>query len=702
MNLSIKVRLIIAIGLMTAFVALTAFSSLISFKSLEEQINQITDEAAPTIEETDDLIATLWESTKVANEILASEALDEIKTLENELIDLSFIFTEIHKSLRNIVDDQKYKAIIDEANAKHSEFSAHSKEMIEAHKKELSAEIKAKKLLVQFDVQGQELIDILDTFANENELEMQNAEDEGDRIMATGGSAKEINDLLGELFEKDYPVVEAALKLQRIIIEMQDTSGEYLAEEDPKNLAAISGDFEVLANKTSEYFTLIVDLAETEKDTLYADKLIQQFSVWKQLANDDGQLFDSYRQQLQQEYKANELTELLEKEVDEADAILEQVAKNSDDFMDSADENAAAYIAWAITLQFGFLFAAILVGTIMVFVFVKLIIVPINELSDRLNDIARGEGDLTQRVDDSAKNEIGTLATRFNLFIEKIQTLVKQISHSSQNLNKSVTSMDSLLTSVTGSIKNQRAETDSTAAAINEMSSTSIEIVKNIENVTASTSSANIEGQRAKKVVESTVLSIRELAEEIQASAEVVKALNESSNEIGVVLTVIKGIAEQTNLLALNAAIEAARAGEQGRGFAVVADEVRTLAGRTQDSTEEIQRMIEKLQSGSSKAVNSMEQNRKTSELTVTQAVEAGRYLDKISAAITEIDALVAHTNDSMLQQNQANESINESISNIVISAEGVAISAEQAQENASDVNKLGIELSKLVNQFKI
>jgi methyl-accepting chemotaxis protein len=262
--------------------------------------------------------------------------------------------------------------------------------------------------------------------------------------------------------------------------------------------------------------------------------------------------------------------------------------------------------------------------------------------------------------------------------------------------------MDSLLTSVTGSIKNQRAETDSTAAAINEMSSTSIEIVKNIENVTASTSSANIEGQQAKKVVESTVLSIRDLAEEIQASAEVVKALNESSNEIGVVLTVIKGIAEQTNLLALNAAIEAARAGEQGRGFAVVADEVRTLAGRTQDSTEEIQRMIEKLQSGSSKAVNSMEQNRKTSELTVTQAVEAGRYLDKISAAITEIDALVAHTNDSMLQQNQANESINESISNIVISAEGVAISAEQAQENASDVNKLGIELSKLVNQFKI
>jgi methyl-accepting chemotaxis protein len=698
-NLStIKTRLLIALSCLSILVVFSASLGLMTFSKLETQINTITDQAAPTIEEADDLIAVLWKSAKVANEILASEDKQEIATLSQELNVLSSEFTETSQRLVEYVNDSEHLALIEKAKQEHKEFVNHYEKMVDAHNQELDEEEKAKQLLDEFDKNGARLISALDEFAIKNEEEMRKAEQRGDELVSTGGSARQINSILSELFEKDYPVVEASLKLQRLVIELQDTSGEYLAEENPANLPTIKREFDNLASQSDQYFIILSTLAETQEDKQDADTLITAFNEWIELANTDEQLFDSYRDQLAMEYKADELTELLESDVDNANSALDEVATAADTFMDNADDAAAETVESATFMQSSIVLIAVVGGGLMTLLFMKVIISPINTL---LNDIQSKENDLTHRADESANNEVGALARIFNGFVEKIQSIIIKIANSSHRLLEASKTMNQLLESVTTSIRQQNSETDSTAAAINELSASVADISTNLDNVSGYTSAANQEGKQAKDFVDSTVDAVQALADDIKRNSTVIESLNQESNNIGDVLNVIQGIAEQTNLLALNAAIEAARAGEQGRGFAVVADEVRTLAARTQNSTEEIQKMIDRLQQGVHKAVESMHASQTNSEKTVSQAQEAGKILDDISNSISNIDGKVLEINVAVQQQSEVTESINKSVCNIVESSQGIISAVGDVRDQSKSVFDLGEEMAELVNQFK-
>jgi methyl-accepting chemotaxis protein len=699
---TIKSRLILGVGILILTVVVSAIGGLLSIFSLDKQIYTITNEASPTIEESDDLIAALWESAKIANEILASEDIAEVNALSAELNQLSDVFEHSYNSLMQIIDDPKYRNLIESALTQHDEFKRNAQDMVAAHISELEEEEKAKGLLVEFDKQGDDLIIMLDEFALENEEEMQKANDEGNNIVARYGSAIEIATILNELFERDYPVVEAALKLQRLISELKDTSGEYLAEEIPENLPSIQTDFDTIVKNTIPFFKVLLDLAETEEDLQDVKDLEVAFQNWVHLANNDEMLFDSYRDQLDMEYKANLYTEKLEINVDSADSVLEQVAAESDRFMKSSHDKAQTQVNKATTIQIALMIFAVICGAIIILVFIQLLIKPLKELSKRLQNIANGEGDLTQRADDTANNEIGELAGNFNLFIAKMQGMIQRIASVTNSMTQTVTKMDSATTTVSKSVAQQSSETDSTATAIEEMTASAEEINKNIHDVSDSTSSASHLGKQAKKVVDESIRSIQLLAENIRSNAMDIENLNGEAESIGSVLTVIRSIADQTNLLALNAAIEAARAGDQGRGFAVVADEVRTLAARTQKSTQEIQEMIEKLQNGSLKAVKSMQQSQENSEKTVEQSIETGDLLDSISDSVTQVDEKVAMISSAVEQQSIVSNDINKSINNIVSSAQLVETATNESTEYASSLKNLEKELSELVRQFKV
>ena len=311
-------------------------------------------------------------------------------------------------------------------------------------------------------------------------------------------------------------------------------------------------------------------------------------------------------------------------------------------------------------------------------------------------------GDLTTRVEIRTRDEMHDVGERFNGMATQFEGLIQQIVGATAQLASASEELATVSRESASNVERQRQETDQVATAMNEMTATVQDVAGNAASAANTTRNTDQEAHTGLEVVNSASKSISQLASELENAAEVIRRVSSDSETIGTVLDVIKNIAEQTNLLALNAAIEAARAGESGRGFAVVADEVRTLASRTQDSTQEIEEMIERLQSGAREAVKVMGHNREQAQTGVDQANQAAEALEAITRAVGNISEMNTHIASAAEQQSATTEEMNRSIVSIREIAEQTASGSEQTTSASDELARLASELQAQTGSFTI
>ncbi len=674
MNLTVKARVVLGFFTISVLLLIISGVSLINLRSLQHDVGEVNTVAVPTVIGSNTLKASFLNMGRLVFEAYVSDELSTVNEKQAQFEEASQNFTNAYSALASTVkNDPKLSAALQNVNGISQEYLATVNDLYASHNSYLSRRKDVEDRLMDVEDNADDASTYLLDFSDLREVQ-------------SNASLRRASELGGELETRLLTLITVTsdyMKTQTLV--RADTLGnevkfavDAIREQLDAMLSAANG--QDSSGTLEEVESLVNDAIDAVTGS---DGVVQLHVSRLELRNQTERALGK-----SEEMAANAVSEL------------EQLLNLTNAKVKTLEEQVTSNVSFGTTLVVVIVLASLIIAFFTGYKTVNAITIPLKKVNDLLN--IASSGDLTHNLDDSSQDEFGQLAKNCNKLILSLKELIRGINVRAEQLAAASEQTSAVTTQTTKSIQDQKAQIGLVATATTEMHSTSQMVSQNAEDTLLEIRNADQESNKVRDISLENKATIEVLARDVEDAAQVIHKLHQDSASIGSILDVIRGIADQTNLLALNAAIEAARAGEQGRGFAVVADEVRTLASRTQESTQEINAMIEVLQEGAEKAVSVMDQGKQQTARCVEQTELATQALDIISEAVKRAHDVSSQIEQSAREQNLVSQDISEKLETIVGIAEETTVGAQQTSESSEEVARLAEELQSSIRQFKV
>ena len=674
MNLTVKARVVLGFFTISVLLLIISGVSLINLRSLQNDVGEVNTVAVPTVIGSNTLKASFLNMGRLVFEAYVSDELSTVNEKQAQFEEASQNFTNAYSALASTVkNDPKLSAALQNVNGISQEYLATVNDLYASHNSYLSRRNDVEDRLMDVEDNADDASTYLLDFSDLREVQ-------------SNASLRRASELGGELETRLLTLITVTsdyMKTQTLV--RADTLGnevkfavDAIREQLDAMLSAANG--QDSSGTLEEVESLVNDAIDAVTGS---DGVVQLHVSRLELRNQTERALGK-----SEEMAANAVSEL------------EQLLNLTNAKVKTLEEQVTSNVSFGTTLVVVIVLASLIIAFFTGYKTVNAITIPLKKVNDLLN--IASSGDLTHNLDDSSQDEFGQLAKNCNKLILSLKELIRGINVRAEQLAAASEQTSAVTTQTTKSIQDQKAQIGLVATATTEMHSTSQMVSQNAEDTLLEIRNADQESNKVRDISLENKATIEVLARDVEDAAQVIHKLHQDSASIGSILDVIRGIADQTNLLALNAAIEAARAGEQGRGFAVVADEVRTLASRTQESTQEINAMIEVLQEGAEKAVSVMDQGKQQTARCVEQTELATQALDIISEAVKRAHDVSSQIEQSAREQNLVSQDISEKLETIVGIAEETTVGAQQTSESSEEVARLAEELQSSIRQFKV